>query len=287
MKKLNFLSGLFLSLLFISFSSSAQIQLPSPSPAATLSTKVGLTDITVKYNRPSVKGRVIFGDLVQYGEIWRTGANESTKITVSDDVSIGGVKVPSGTYALYTIPNKDEWTVILNKNLNLWGTGGYTEADDVARFKVKPVTLASPVETFTINIADNTTNAANIELAWENTAIKFRIETDVDTKVMSQIERVMKNPEATLVGLYYNSASYYFEANKDLNQAIIWIDKAISLNPDAFWMVHLKAKIQAKNNDKKGAIATAEQGITSAKKANNEDYVRLNEKLIAELKKKK
>lgn len=285
MKKINFLLGLFLSFLFIS-SSFAQIQLPAPSPSATLSTKVGLTDLTIKYSRPSVKGRVIFGDLVQYGKVWRTGANESTKISFNEEVTVGGVKVPSGTYSLYTIPNKDEWTVILSKNTNLWGSSGYTDADDIARFTVKPTSLPALVETFTINVADVTSNSVNIEMAWENTAIKFKVETDVDTKVMAQIEKVMKNPEASLVGQYFSAASYYYEANKDLNKALEWVNKAISLNPDAFWMVHLKAKIQAKNKDKKGAIATAEQGIAAAKKASNDDYVRLNEKLIAELKKK-
>jgi hypothetical protein len=283
MKKLNYLMILFAAVM-ISFSASAQINLPAPSPSATFSSKIGLTDVTIKYARPSAKGRVIFGDLVQFGQVWRTGANESTKISFSDEVTIGGNKVPAGEYSLYSIPNKEEWTVILSKNLNLWGSSGYTEADDFVRVKVKPVTLSAPVETFTINIADLNSNTANIELAWEKTSVKFTVETDVDSKVMAQINRVMKNPEASLVNQYYSAASYYFEAGKDLNLATDWINKAISLRPDAYWMVHLKAKIQAKNNDVKGALETAEKGILAAKEGQNNDYVRLNEKLIAELK---
>lgn len=161
----------------------AQNDKPQPSPAATITQKIGLTEVTVNYSRPSARNRQIFGDLVPYGKPWRTGANAATTITFKDAMTVEGNKVPAGEYALYTIPGKNEWTVVLNKNTKLGGeTGKYNNAEDVARFKVKPEQLPSEVETFTINFADLTTYGAVVELKWENTGVRFKVESNPDGK---------------------------------------------------------------------------------------------------------
>lgn len=271
--------------IFSAYSSSArQLEMPAPSPGSTIMQKVGLVDAKVVYSRPSMKGRVIFGDLVPYGEIWRTGANAATQVSFSDDVMINGEKLAGGQYALYTIPNKDEWTIIFSKNTTLWGAGGYDDNDDALRFTVKPMSLDKAVESFTIGFANLKDNGADMMLMWDKTGVAIPITVDTDAKVMAQIDRVMKNPEASLANTYFQAANYYYTSGKDMNKALEWANKATELRDGAFWMVHLKAKIQAEMGKKKEAIATAKQSIEMAKKANNMDYVRLNEKLIDSLK---
>jgi hypothetical protein len=268
----------------VTFSASAQVKTPQPSPSATVKQAFGLGEITIVYSRPSVKGRVIFGDLVPFDKLWRTGANSSTKISFTEEVMIGGNKVPAGEYALYTIPGKTEWTIMINKNTKLWGTGNpgdYKQEEDVARVKVKPVAVPANVESFTIDISDVGATTAMINLSWEKTKVSFQVETSIDEKIMASIEKTLNpKPEANS---YFSAASYYYESDKDLAQALKWVDKAIEQRPDAFWMVHLKAKIQKKMNDTNGAIASANQSKEIAAKANNDDYVALNNKLIAEL----
>ncbi len=283
--------GLALSaaLLFGAGAVQAQIAMPAASPASTVTQKVGLTDVTVTYSRPSVKGRAIFGgDVVPYDKMWRTGANAATVIKFSDAVTIAGNKVPAGEYALYTIPGKNEWTIILHKNTKHWGDGGkeYKQEEDQARFKVKPETNPRAVESFTINFANLKNNAADVELMWDKTIASFTIETDVDSKVMAQIQEKVVNGKDVAPGMYAAAASYYFETGKDLKQASEWMKKA-NANEPKFWNLHTQAKIQAKMKDYKGAIKTAEQSLALAKKENNDDYVRMNEKAIAEWKKMK
>ena len=267
---------------------SAQIRTPAASPSATLTQQVGLTDVKITYSRPSTKGRVIFGGLVPYGEIWRTGANASTKISFSDAVTIEGNKVPAGEYALYTIPEKEQWTIILHKNTGYWGTGGpgYNKDEEAARFIVKSHPLGESVTSFTIGLTDVTLNTANVEIAWDKTAVKFQIEAEVDSKVMADIDRHIINRDAHSAGMYHQAATYYYETGKDLNLALDWATKASEASGGAFYIVHLKAKILAKQNKKKEAIAAAEESIKASKAANNMDYVRLNEDLIKEVKKK-
>ena len=271
--------------LLVARSAEAQLETPRPSPKGTVTQKVGVMDVSVTYSRPGIKGRKIFGGLVPYGEVWRTGANEATTISFSDDVALEGHKIPAGEYTLYTIPGKDEWTIIINTKPS-WGTQ-YDEKEDVLRFKVKPERSPSPIETFTINVADITTSAANIELAWENTVVKFKMEFDVDAKLMAQIKEAMDNPYSGVAQTYYRSADYYFTTNKDLNQALEWVDKSLEINGDAFWVWRLKSQIQAGLKDYKSAIATAEIGMAKAKKAENKQYVKFNEDAIAEWKKMK
>jgi tetratricopeptide (TPR) repeat protein len=269
--------------LTFSFAANAQLKTPQPSPTATLQQAVGLTDIEVIYSRPGSKGRTIFGELVPFGEIWRTGANSSTKIKVADDVKIGGQAIPAGQYAIYTIPGADVWTIIIYKGLENWGAGGYDKAQDVARFDVKPTKLTDTYETFTIDFSDLETSNANLNLIWENTKVTLPIETPTDTQVEKQINEMMAGPSANS---YYGAARFYLEKEKELDKAEIWISQAIELRPEAFWMIHVQAKILAKNGKKKEAIVAAEKSMKMAKESKDGDYgyVESNEKLIKEIK---
>jgi hypothetical protein len=267
--------------LLVNFGVNAQaIKTPAPSTTQIIKQDFALSSIEIIYSRPNMKGRVVFGDLAPLGKLWRTGANAATKVTFGEDVKVGGVAVKAGSYVLYTVPNKDEWEVILNKGLNNWGVDGYKSEEDVAKFKVKPMTLPMNVETFTMQIADVMPASANIQIMWEKTAISFPVTADIDAKISKSIENAMTVDNRP----YFQAASYYFETGKDLTKALSWADKAIESNPKAFWIMHLKAKIQAKLGDKAGAIKTANESILSAKEAKNDDYVANNEKLIASLK---
>lgn len=263
-----------------------QIQTPRPSPGATLAQQIGVMEVTVKYSRPGIKDREIYGGLVPFGELWRTGANATTSFKFSDNVTIEGNNVPAGEYGLYTIPGQDEWTIIFNKNLG-WGTGAYKEEDDVARFTVKAEKMAHTVETFTIEFDHIRDNWAFVVLMWENTLVKFKIEFDVDAKVMIQIEKEMATPEKTHDNNFFAAADYYYNHDKDLNQALVWVNAAIEKRPDAFWMIRLKSQIQAKMGNYKDAIETAKLGIEAAKKAGNEQYVKFNQDAIADWEKMK
>jgi hypothetical protein len=274
MKKL-FIPALIMICL-VSFSSFAQINLPRPSPSSTVMQKVGLADVTIAYSRPSAKGRKVFGDVVPFDKMWRTGANEATKISISDTVSIEGNKIAPGDYALYTIPGTAEWTIILGKNARV-GANDYKDEQQAARFKVKSEKLCAAVETFTIDFVNLTTSSAYIQLSWESTSVKFKIENEVDAKVMADIKAKTEN-----LNTYFQAASYYYETNRDLKQALEWINKVTANGGGAFYQVHLKAKIQAKMGDCKGATETAMKSLELSKAAKNDEYVKFNEKVIAD-----
>lgn len=269
--------------LTFSTTANAQLKTPQPSPTATLQQAVGLTDVEVIYSRPGAKGRTVFGELVPFGEIWRTGANSSTKIKLSDDVKIGGQDVPAGQYAIYTIPSAEEWTIIIYKGLENWGAGGYDKEQDVARFTVKPTKLTDKYETFTMDFSNLETNKANLNLIWENTKVSFPIETPTDAQVEKQIAEMMAGPSANS---YYGAARFYLEKEKEMAKAELWIAKAVELSPEAFWMMHVQARILAKNGKKKEALAAAEKSMKMAKENKGGDfgYVANNEKLIKEIK---
>ncbi len=266
-------------------SASAQLETPQPSPKGKIEQKVGVMTVSVSYSRPGKKERKIFGGLVPFGQEWRTGANDPTTITFSDPAKLEGQDVPAGTYSLYTIPGEQEWTIIINKKTS--GGPPRDMKEDVASFKVKPSNSSVPVETFTINIADISTNAAFVELAWENTMVKFRMEFDVDSKVMAAIKKSMENPYAGVAGMYYQSASYYFATNKDPNIALEWVNKSLEMNKNPYWVWRLKSQIQAGLKDYKGAIASAEISKERAREAKNDQFVKINEDAIAEWKKMK
>ena len=259
----------------------AQLKTPAPSPAQTVKQAFALSEITIDYSRPSVKGRIIFGDVVSFGKVWRTGANGSTKITFGEDVKVEGNDVKAGTYAIYSVPDKDMWEIMLYKDLTMGGdVSSYKKEDEVLRFKVKSSALAANVETFTINVADVTSSKANIEIQWEKTRVAFSVVADIDTKIMKNIENsVIKDTKP-----YFSAASYYYENDKDMKLALEWADKAVAANPKAYWVVLLKAKIQFKLKDNKGANATATQALTLAKEDQDDAYVKMAEKIIAETK---
>ncbi len=261
---------------------SAQIEIPSPSPTATLSQKVGLTEVTIEYSRPSMKGRKIFGDLVPFGKVWRTGANANTKLTFSDDVKIGGKELKAGTYSLFTIPNQDEWTIIFSNNTNQWGSGNYKESEDALRVNVKSITMEPTVETFLINLEGLTNNSAVIEIIWEHTVVQVPLEVSIDDKIMASIKQAMSpNPNN-----YYAAAVYYRESGKDLNKALEWINKCIELHEEAgrnvFWIYRQKSLIEADMKNYKDAVKTAEMSLAKAQEAGNDDYVKMNKESIAE-----
>ena len=262
----------------------AQIQVPPASPTFEVKGTIGLTEVHLVYSRPSARGRVVAGDLIPYGEVWRTGANASTKISFSTDVVIEGHKVPAGQYALYTIFNEQEATVILSKNLELWGSIGYSADDDQLRFNVPVKHPTSSYETLTMSFSDFTMNSANFNIKWDHTKVMFSIVSQVDELVMSQIKQQVIDNAPTNPGVYFQAAGYYFDTQKNDRMALEWVDKAISGNEQKqYWVVHLKAKIQARLGEKSAAKATAESSIELAKAAGNPDYIRLNEKLIASL----
>jgi tetratricopeptide (TPR) repeat protein len=260
----------------------AQIETPAPSPTATFSQKVGLTDVTIEYSRPSMKGRSIFGDLVPHGKLWRTGANMATKITFSDDVKIDGKGLAAGTYAIFTIPAEDEWTVIFNKNYNQAGTGNYEESEDALRIQAKPHKIGDKIETFTINIEDVKPSSAVIEFGWENVIVHVPLDVSIDDKIMASIERAMSpNPNN-----YYAAAVYYRESGKDLDQALEWIDECLRIHEAAkrnvFWIYRQKSLIQADMGKYPDAIITAEISLSKAQEAGNDDYIKMNKESIDE-----
>ncbi|MFC3414797.1 DUF2911 domain-containing protein [Algoriphagus hitonicola] len=262
---------------------SQQLQMPQASPSAKISQKVGLTDVTVDYSRPSTKGRKIFGELVPYGQVWRTGANAATILDFSTDVEISGNPIPAGKYAMYSIPDKDKWTIVFSKNTELWGAIGYNTDEDVLRFEVEPKKLSRKYETFEISFNNMTDDGADLSLKWENTRIDFRISTEVEPIVMAQIQELVIDTKTENPSLLYAAANYYFTNQKDMNQAYTWISKSVESDPK-YWTMHLKAKIEAALGKNEDAIASAKKSMEMAEIAKNPDYIALNERLIKSLK---
>ena len=264
----------------------AQIELPAPSPTATFSQKVGLTDVTIEYSRPSKKGRAIFGDLVPYGKLWRTGANMATKLTFSDDVKIGGKDLAAGAYALFSIPGESEWTIIFNKNYNQGGTGQYKESEDALRITAKAQKMDVVVETLLIGIEDVKPDAAMIELVWDNIFVQIPLSVSIDERIMASIDQAM----TISPGTYNQAALYYQQSGKDLGQALEWINKALEMHEangrNVFWIYRQKSLIEADMAKYKDAIKTAEVSLAKAKEAGNDDYIKMNTESIAEWSKK-
>ncbi|MFZ4542732.1 MAG: DUF2911 domain-containing protein [Saprospiraceae bacterium] len=280
MKKILFLA---ISSLFV-FGVQAQIKAPQPSPTSKITQAVGLSEITIEYSRPGMKGRKIFGGLVPFNELWRTGANASTKLTFGENVKIAGQDLKKGTYALFTIPGEKEWTIIIHKNLEHWGTDDYKQEEDMFRFVAKPIALSSPVESFTMSVDNLKSGSCEITMSWEKTAVSIPVTLNTDEAMVSSIKKAMDGPSA---GDYYAAARYYHEENKDAKQALDWVNKSLEKGGDKFWILRLKALLQAKNGDYAGAIATAEKSSELAKKEDNADYPRMNDESIKEWKTKK
>lgn len=273
---------LFLLLLFCAslFSLDAQqLKVPAPSPTQTLQQDFGISSVQIIYSRPGMKGRKIFGDLVPYGKVWRTGANSATRVKFNDDVNFGGQPLKAGEYALYTIPGENEWDIIVNKGSENWGTD-YKQEDDILRVKAKPVKLDDMVETFTLQMENIKPTSADLNIMWEKTAVAVPITVDNDKKIMAQIDDLINKDNKP----YYGAAMYYLNSGKDLDQAVTWFNKALEQDPNAYWVHHQKANALAKLGKKDEAKQAAAKSMELAKAQNNPDYVKLNEKLLASLK---
>ncbi|WP_316931656.1 DUF2911 domain-containing protein [Nonlabens sp. YIK11] len=252
----------------------AQIESPQPSPSAMVVQTVGLTDVTLEYSRPAMRDRAIFGSLVPYDQLWRTGANENTVVTFSDDVTVGGAKLAAGSYALYSKPGKDQWEIIFYANTDNWGTPqDWDENLVAASVMATPVKTANKQENFTIEINNLTMNGADLEIKWDQTMVSVPMVVPTDEKTLQSINRIMSGPSA---GDYYSAATFYMESGKDMNQAYEWINKAVEKNPNAYWMWRSKSLMEAQMGNKDKAIASAKKSLELAAAAPNPDYVRLN-----------
>ena len=263
-----------------------KIEFPAGSPACTLKQRVGLTDIEVVYSRPGVKDRTIFGGIVPFGQVWRTGANGATKITFSTPVKLNGNDIPAGTYALFTIPGADEWTVIINKGVDQWGAFQYDEKADVARFKVTPIKLDEQIETFTIEFNRIRDESAVMNLVWDHTVVPVKLEIELTDKIVPQIEAAMASPDKKSDGFYFQAATFYYNHDQDLHKALDWVNAGLAdKSRIAYEMLHLKAQILAKQGDKEGAIAAAKESSELAIKAEGagSSFVKMNQDIITSL----
>ncbi|MGO3182120.1 MAG: DUF2911 domain-containing protein [Aequorivita sp.] len=272
---------LLFSALILTAGIQAQVQTPQPSPFQKIEQKVGLTDITLEYSRPSMRGRAIYGDLVPYDKIWRTGANVNTKITFSEDVEIGGKTLKAGTYAIFTKPGKSNWEVYFYNDTTNWGEPQkWDDSKVVAKVSSKVYPFPADVETFTMSFDDLKNDSLNLGILWEKTYVAVPIKLNTDKAVTASIEKVMNGPGA---GDYYASAVYYLQSGKDIKQAKTWIDKAMEMTKEpAYYQYRQKALIYAKAGDKKGAIEAAKKSTELAKKAGSDDYIALNKKSLEE-----
>ncbi len=263
------------------FADAQTLTTPQPSPTQTIKQNFGLSNVELSYSRPGMKGRKIFGDLVPFGKVWRTGANNASTLTFGDAVTIGGTKIPAGKYGLLTIPDKKSWIIIITKQTDVTSPADYKQDQDVVRVEANTMSMNESLETFTMQFANVKPTSCELHMIWDKTVVALPIATDVETKIMAQIDQLMNKDNRP----YFNAAMYYMESGKDLNQALAWFDKGVELQPNAFWIHHQRANCLAKLGNKDEAKAAAEKSKALAIDQKNDDYVKLNEKLLAELNK--
>jgi len=247
--------------------------LPRPSQGAEVEQMVGLTEIEIEYSRPNVKSRVIWGELVPYDKVWRTGANESTTISFSEDVKVNGSAVPAGEYGLYTIPGKEEWTIVLSSDNKMWGAGEYTADHDVLRFTVKP-TATKSTETFTIGFSTVKDDKCMVDLSWDELMVSFEIDANSKEQAIANIDKEiagLENPYR----IYNSSARYYVDNNIELEKALAYAEKSVA-SEAKFWNVYTLSLAQAANGKYKDAIASAERSKTLAEEAKYKPYIKMN-----------
>lgn len=278
MKKL--LTIVFASMVLTGTAAAQGLKTPAPSPSTTVRQEFALSNIELNYSRPAMRQRAIFGELVPFDKVWRTGANSATTLQFGEEVNIGGTVIKPGKYGLLSIPGANNWTIIISKQLDVTSPAAYKQDQDVVRFTAPVGTLPFSVETFTIMFGNVQANSCELWIMWDKTFVSFPIVADVDSKVMKQIDQVMNVDSRP----YFNAAVYYVDNNKDLNKALEWFNKAVAQQPEAFWVLYQKARCEAKLGKKADAIATAQKSIAIAKAAKNDDYVKLNEDLIKSLK---
>lgn len=253
------------------------LKLPAPSPTATIKQDFSTSSIEIVYSRPSMRGRKIFGDLVPFGKVWRTGANSATKIVFNEDVSLNGHALKAGSYALYTVPGEKEWKVIINKGISNWGVSGFDAKDDIAEFTVPVAKTGEPVQSFTISVDNITGTKCDIVLSWETTKVSIPVTADNDKRITDYLEKSINQPKRP----YQQAANYYLETGKDLNKALTYADKAIEENKDAFWLYWLKARIYQKMGNKKEALAAAQKSATLAASTPYADEYKHNAESLA------
>ena len=276
---------IFTILLFVGCLGFSQINTPRFSPATEIKQMVGLTEIEVQYSRPSMRGREIFGNLVAYDKIWRTGADNSTKISFTTDVIVDGNKINSGTYSIFSIPNKESWEIIFYSDVELWGVPRDWSDDKIAFSSTYKVNKISPVETFTISFDDLTNNDVNMSISWENSSVDIKIDVPTRSMVEKDINNVLNdNPKASD---YYAAAVFYRQENVNLSQALLWMNKAIEMfdNP-RFYHYRQQSLLMAANNKFSDAIDAANKSLDDAIKADNQSYVKMNRQSITEWSKK-
>jgi hypothetical protein len=269
------------AIIIANFTIEAQVKTPQSSPKSTIMQEVGLTAVEINYSRPSARGRAVFGNLITFGKVWRTGANENTTVSFSDDVIIDGKTLKKGKYSLYTIPKVESWEIIFYKTTDNWGNPEEWKEENVAlRATVKPETLNKSVETFTIGISGLDNNFAFLEIYWENSYAAVKFEVPTQQKATANIEKALAGPTGAD---YFAAAQFLFQSNGDNAKALVYINKALDMTKDKpFWYNRLKSLIQAKLGDKKGAIETAKASLAAAEIAKNQDYVKMNKDSIAE-----
>lgn len=262
----------------LSYKSYAQVpRIPEASSTQTIIQDFGLGKITITYSRPNVKDRKTFGGIIPWGEVWRTGANAATTITFTEKVLIEGNSVPAGTYSLFSIPEKNEWTIILNKVVKQWGAYSYKQSEDFVRFKIKPLRVSEKRETFTMAFANSTTKATDLYLVWDHTAAAIHLETDDDAKITANIDELMKGDRKPY---YFNAIQYYYENNKDVDKALGWVYEAEKIDPKGPWYKLWESRLLLRKGDKAGAIAAAEAGVALAKASKDDEYERLNKEAL-------
>jgi hypothetical protein len=275
----------FVSVLFVAASlvgyAQGGLKLPALSPTAKISQDFSISNIEISYSRPSMRGRKIFGDVVPYGKIWRTGANAATKIKFGEDVEIAGQKIKAGEYAMYSMPDKDQWRIILNTGTGNWGADGYSKENDVARFTVKSIAMETEVQTFTIDISDITFTTCKIELMWEKTKVVLPVTAHNGEAVETNIDKAINHPQPLP---YFQAANYYYETNQKTDIASSYVNKALEQDPKAFYIWYLKARIERRKGNNDEAISAAKKSMEMAKGSANEgEYIANNTKLIDEI----
>ena len=257
------------------------LKIPQPSTLQKIEQDFGLGNIAITYSRPNTKGRKIFNGMEPYGLVWRTGANYATKIKLSDTFNVEGHPLAPGEYSLFTIPGANEWTVIFNKTAVQWGAYSYDSTKDLLRFKVKAEKLHEKMETFTIQFTNTFTDYCELQLLWENTLVPIHFTTDVDARVMANIDAGMKAEKKP----YYFASIYYYNHDKDMNKALAWMNEADKAQPKAYNIKYWKARIQLKMGDKQAAVASANEGLKLAMEEPNAEYIRLNKEVLEDAKK--
>ncbi len=271
---------LFLTLMLVAFVNFSQVKMPQPSPTQMIRQDFGTGTIELTYSRPAAKGRKIFGDLVPFDKIWRTGANAATLIKFSQPVQIMDKSIDTGTYAFYTIPGAENWTIILNKGVNNWGTAGYAETDDVIRINVPKSKMKNYVENFTMGFANLKPESGDLQMCWENTMVSIPMTVNIKNKLKAEIEAAMKNEKKP----YWQATQFYNEYEKNLPKALEYANKATDENAKAYWVWLYKAKIQQEMGDKSGAMASANKSLELATEDKNDDYIKMNKELLKKLK---